>query len=359
MNIKDAWIRVSSQLIDKNVRQKSFVFLSTFIFTFVALGCVIVNFITNEKTLAIVSSVVFGLLLFLEITEIIFFSKYKKVKSYFFSVPLYLLLSVLALVYLYVGPFDALYLFWICIIPITICLSVGLVSGIISSSILIVIVLCTFFIPGLSDLTRSNTSDNQWLTKAFFLVYYLMCSFIGVALAFFNNSIINQLDKLKDVYYEDANTDNLTGLRNQAYYLSYVNKLKEIVKEGETIGLMFIDVDDFKIYNDKYGHSVGNEVLINVANKLNEVPHALICRWGGDEFTIVERNLTRDEFIAKANYLLKSVEGLSYGVTISIGLAYYLVDNNFNFQKIFNEADMQAIRAKGKGKNCIIINEKK
>ena len=244
MNIKDAWIRVSSQLIDKNVRQKSFVFLSTFIFTFVALGCVIVNFITNEKTLAIVSSVVFGLLLFLEITEIIFFSKYKKVKSYFFSVPLYLLLSVLALVYLYVGPFDALYLFWICIIPITICLSVGLVSGIISSSILIVIVLCTFFIPGLSDLTRSNTSDNQWLTKAFFLVYYLMCSFIGVALAFFNNSIINQLDKLKDVYYEDANTDNLTGLRNQAYYLSYVNKLKEIVKEGETIGLMFIDVDD-------------------------------------------------------------------------------------------------------------------
>ena len=185
MNIKDAWIRVSSQLIDKNVRQKSFVFLSTFIFTFVALGCVIVNFITNEKTLAIVSSVVFGLLLLLEITEIIFFSKFKKVKSYFFSIPLYLLLSVLALVYLYVGPFDALYLFWICIIPITICLSVGLVSGIISSSILIVIVLCTFFIPGLSDLTRSNTSDNQWLTKAFFLVYYLMCSFVGVALAFF------------------------------------------------------------------------------------------------------------------------------------------------------------------------------
>ena len=120
---------------------------------------------------------------------------------------------------------------------------------------------------------------------------------------------------------------------------------------------MFIDIDDFKLYNDKYGHTVGNEVLIGVANKLNEVPHALSVRWGGDEFAIVERNLTRDEFIAKANYLLKSVEGLPHKVTISIGLSYYVVGEDFEFQKIFNEADLQAIRAKGKGKNCIVIKD--
>ena len=53
---------------------------------------------------------------------------------------------------------------------------------------------------------------------------------------------------------------------------------------------------------------------------------------------------------------LKSVEGIHNGVTISIGLAFYVIDENFNFEKIFNEADMQAIRAKGKGKNCVVIN---
>ena len=66
---------------------------------------------------------------------------------------------------------------------------------------------------------------------------------------------------------------------------------------------------------------------------------------------------TENELIAKANYLLKSVEGLGKGITISIGLAYYVIDENFNFDVLFNEADMQAIRAKGKGKNCIIIKE--
>ena len=184
-----------------------------------------------------------------------------------------------------------------------------------------------------------------------------MCSSIGVALGLMNMNTISKLDKLKDTYYQDANTDSLTGLRNQAYYLTYVNNLPSVVKEGDTIGLMFIDIDDFKLYNDKYGHTVGNEVLISVANKLNEIPHALCVRWGGDEFAIVERNITKDEFIAKANYLLKSVAGLASGVTISIGLAYFVVNDTFNFQKIFNEADMQAIRAKGKGKNCIVIKE--
>ena len=98
-------------------------------------------------------------------------------------------------------------------------------------------------------------------------------------------------------------------------------------------------------------------MLVEVANRLNQVPHDLIVRWGGDEFAIIERNLGRDEFIAKANFLLKSVEGIHNGVTISIGLAYYTIDENFNFDKVFNEADMQAIRAKGKGKNCIVISK--
>ena len=222
---------------------------------------------------------------------------------------------------------------------------------------MLLIIALIFYVPGLYQFTKTENIEQHWLMKVFFIIHFVVSFLIGILLAFINRTTIQKLEILKDLYYDEANTDSLTGLKNQAYYLTYVNNLPNVVKEGDTIGLMFIDIDDFKLYNDKYGHTVGNEVLVGVANKLNEVPHALIVRWGGDEFAIVERNISRDEFIAKANYLLKSVEGLPQGVTISIGLAHYKVDDNFNFQKIFNEADMQAIRAKGKGKNCIVISK--
>ena len=363
---KETWERIKFQLIREDIRKRAFFLLSTIIFAFISLGCLIINFITKEYKLGFFSTGSFVILFASEIVELIVFNKPHKIRDRiiaFFAVGSTL---VLTFSYVFLGPASSLYLFWICIFPLCFFLSFGLKNGVFGSLCLILSIAIVFYVPGIRDLTRtymeakeSGNYDSQWLLKVFFLIYYIMCSCIGAGLAYVNITTIKKLDELKDLYYEEANTDSLTGLRNQAYYLTYVNNLHTVVKKGDSIGLMFIDVDDFKVYNDTYGHSVGNEVLVSVAKKLNEVPHALIVRWGGDEFAIVERNLTRDEFIAKANYLLKSVEGLSSGVTISIGLAYYVVDDNFDFQRIFKDADMQAIRAKGKGKNCVIISDKK
>lgn len=356
ISFKTQWEKIKTQLIDKNVRDKAFIFLSTFIFSFIAVGCTIVNFITKEMTLAYVSLgcfIAFEILLWL---EFFLFSKKRSTRDIPIMIAMVVLILTLTFAYVFLAPADSLYIFWICIIPIAFCLSFGLKRGLLGSLALIVAIAIVFYVPGLYHLTKTEDIEAHWLIKVFFLIYYLMCTTIGASLAYVNTTAIKKLDELKDQYYIDANTDNLTGLRNQAYYITYVNSLYSTVEKGETIGLMFIDIDDFKIYNDKYGHEVGNEVLKTVATKLNEIPHALCVRWGGDEFAIVERNITKDEFIAKANYLLKSVEGSAHGVTISIGLAYYIIDDDFDFQKIFNEADMQAIRAKGKGKNCIIIN---
>ena len=356
---KQVWSSITAQLINKKSRERVFIFLTTFIFTYVSLGCTIVNFVTKQQVLAFFTLGCFIALFAIEIAQFIIFTKFKKSNNIFLAIPTLLVLSTLVISYLFLAPARSMYIFWICVIPISSFLTYGMKRGIISSSILFGIILLVFFVPPLYELTNFSNQEDHWLIKAFFIIYYVMCSSIGLALAYVNSMTIKQLDQLKNVYYEDANTDSLTGLRNQAYYLTYVNSLPSVVKEGDTIGLMFIDIDDFKLYNDKFGHTIGNEVLISVAKKINEVPHALCVRWGGDEFAIVERNITRDEFIAKANYLNKSVAGLPSGVTISIGLAYFIVDENFNFQKVFKEADMQAIRAKGKGKNCIVIKEDK
>ena len=356
-NLKEYWKGITDQLTIKKSRERAFLFLSTFILTYVSLGCLIINFINGENTIGFFALGCFVCFLACSILEPMLFSKHPSIRNAVFTIPMTIAILVLVISYLFLAPARMAYLLWIAIIPIGMFLTFGIKKGIIGSTVLFAIILSTFYIPPLIELTNFKGDDIYWTTKAFFVIYYVMCSSIGVSLAYINGVSISKLDKLRNVYYEEANTDSLTGLRNQAYYLTYVNHLNENAELGESIGLMFIDIDDFKIYNDKYGHTVGNEVLISVAKKLNEVPHALCVRWGGDEFAIVERNLTKDEFLAKANYLLKSVEGLPHHVTISIGLAYYVVDENFNFQKIFNEADLQAIRAKGKGKNCIVFKE--
>ena len=356
-NLKDFWTNVKNQLTIKKSRKRAFVFIATMILTYIALACFVINFIVGEILLGCITLGCFAAFFTILLLEVILFTKYNDFNDRFLTYPTLLVIAILVTSYLFLAPARTVYIFWICVLPIGMFLSLGIKKGIIGSSALFLLILLTFYVPPISQLTRFHNQEDEWLIKGFFILYFVMCSSIGVALSYINSVSITKLDKLKNEYYEDANTDSLTGLRNQAYYLTYINRLNETAQEGDTIGLMFIDIDDFKLYNDKYGHTVGNEVLINVANKLNEIPHALIVRWGGDEFAIIEKNITKDEFLAKANYLLKSVEGLPYHVTISIGLAYYTVGKDFNFQRVFDEADLQSIRAKGKGKNCIVFEK--
>ena len=359
MSLKEAWNNIKAQIVKPHIRQEAFLFFAVVIFTFAMLMATVVNFVNDVVSLKWITFGYFFGFLALEIVEFIILSTHKKPNLWPFIIVTIALCFSIPLFYLFLAPCDTLYLFWICLIPIVSIVCFGNKRGLILSIVLFTIFCLFFFVPSLNAFTRAAKEDagDHTMHKVFFVLYYVACCFVGVALAFVNNTIIKKLDIVKDIYYEDANTDVVTGLRNQAFFLSYVNRIPQRSKPGDTIGLMFIDIDDFKAYNDKYGHTVGNQVLVEVANRLNQVPHDLIVRWGGDEFAIIERNLGRDEFIAKANFLLKSVEGIHNGVTISIGLAYYVIDENFNFDKVFNEADMQAIRAKGKGKNCIVISK--
>ena len=344
-------------IIDPSIRRKFFLLLASFLIAVISLTCFIINITTKEFIIANISFIQLVSIVIMLVVELCVFIKRPNIKNTYFELVTFLISFITTATYMFFIPPILTYALWICIHPILYCLAFGFKRGLVYSLISFVFLLMVFYLPFISQHTNFENLDEHWSIKGLVSVYYFVCLLIGGLIGLINYLTIKRLNELKDVYYEDANTDITTGLRNQAYYLSYVNNLHKIVKAGDTIGLMFIDIDDFKKFNDKFGHSVGNEVLVGVANKLNEVPHALCARWGGDEFAIVERNLTRDEFIAKANYLLKSVAALPQGVTISIGLAFYVIKDNFDFQKIFNEADMQAISAKEKGKNCVVIKE--
>lgn len=120
--------------------------------------------------------------------------------------------------------------------------------------------------------------------------------------------------------------------------------------------MMLIDIDDFKLFNDKYGHKVGDEVLKSVANTLKLVSRETdICaRWGGEEFVILcpETNLHDAQILAERFLVaLKTNEQLANNVTCSIGVAE--LTEGETESGWFNQADKAMYEAKAKGKNCI------
>ncbi len=160
-------------------------------------------------------------------------------------------------------------------------------------------------------------------------------------------------------------TDTLTGIPNRQFMdMKLKNYLSEFLEFKTGFGLLFIDIDNFKMINDSYGHNVGDEVLKMVANTLNQNLRStdLIGRWGGEEFVgiINDTNLHRLALIAdKLRILVENshlnYEGNKIGVTISIGGT--LVRASDNDDTIIHRADQLMYQCKLKGKNKVLVSE--
>lgn len=154
--------------------------------------------------------------------------------------------------------------------------------------------------------------------------------------------------------------DSLTGMRNRRYL---DERLPEIFtaasREGENIGVLFIDIDHFKQVNDAAGHAAGDLVLQGIAQCLKtnvRAGHDIAARISGDELVVILVNTTKDEAIARAEELRAAVSALRFTVgstvTCSIGVASYPIDGK-NQDEILAKADVALYRAKSKGRNCV------
>ncbi|MGY4859416.1 EAL domain-containing protein [Cryobacterium sp. AP23] len=128
-----------------------------------------------------------------------------------------------------------------------------------------------------------------------------------------------------------ANTDPLTGLPNYGAFQEALANINDHRDYSEALAVLFIDLDDFKRMNDRYGHQAGDEILSELGRRLSAVvrPYDVVARVGGDEFVVI---LTRLSSLAEAKALAERVmeasgEPLSVGKAVinpilSIGLAY-------------------------------------
>lgn len=164
-----------------------------------------------------------------------------------------------------------------------------------------------------------------------------------------------------------AERDVLTGLLNRRGLrprLDAILDRPEAEAGHATLAVMLLDIDYFKAVNDKYGHDVGDKVLVVMGRVLLALnnPNAIVCRWGGEEFCVVVEAPTCDAVRGMAEQVRSRFEQetatmpeLERGITVSIGIASMALDARFEMSALICAADAQLYRAKDAGRDRVAM----
>jgi diguanylate cyclase (GGDEF)-like protein len=174
--------------------------------------------------------------------------------------------------------------------------------------------------------------------------------------------LATQLERQKEHYRLQSIHDGLTGLYNYAHFQALLaHEIARAQRYEHPVALLMIDIDDFKTYNDTYGHPAGNWALRDVATILQHACRQTdwVARYGGEEFTVILPETDMAGALVVADRLRRAVEresqiGLWFRrpVTISIGVAVYPHDGNTP-QELILRADERLYQAKAAGKNRV------
>lgn len=186
---------------------------------------------------------------------------------------------------------------------------------------------------------------------------------------------ITIIDKEKDLYLvsltditkitiekviaeQKAYIDGLTGVANRNQFnIVFEKELIRAKRYDTTFSIAILDIDHFKNFNDNYGHLIGDEVLIILAQKCVESIRTsdFFARWGGEEFVLLCPQTKLDEAVSLANKLRKTIESLEHKtagvVTCSFGVTEYRDSDDLN--SLFKRCDEALYTAKEKGRNRV------
>ncbi len=174
------------------------------------------------------------------------------------------------------------------------------------------------------------------------------------------NNAIEALENI-DTITHYSSRDFLTGLYNRRHFFSVMETyFVDAVNRDEEFVLALIDIDNFKLINDTYGHDIGDEVIIHVAEiiRSNVQYQDVLSRFVGAEFCLVLKNTTREKALEILERIRQRVSLTPYTIepdqeiftTVSIGAA---LEHDNSINETINEADSQLLHAKHNGKNSI------
>lgn len=203
--------------------------------------------------------------------------------------------------------------------------------------------------------------------KALFFPIFRFENFISLETAFIFIGIIISIQtywskKLLNSYkrlYEKAIRDNLTTLYNRNYFdIFFIETVDNYKLQKKKLGVIAIDIDDFKNVNDSFGHSKGDVVLKGVAECIVQASRGKVAafRIGGEEFVMLLLDTNKDEASIIAEDVRRKVEIQQHeNISVTISLGVTLFEKTDSKEDVLARADKALYMSKNNGKNCIYI----
>ena len=223
-----------------------------------------------------------------------------------------------------------------------------------------------------SDLSKENLqTDLAYLTKSYAKLLKLIRKITKVGdanqrkLLLAYDEINKQKKKLDSAYKkldQLARKDPLTGLSNRRDFLEKVNDEKiRFERDKKEFAFVLSDIDNFKSFNDKYGHDCGDFVLKKVSEVFSNTVRKQdsVGRWGGEEFILLLPVSLSEGAVRIAEKIRKAIseqtyrfENLELSITMTFGVSIY--DGSSDIDSCIKTADEALYIGKQKGKNCVI-----
>ncbi|MBM97430.1 MAG: hypothetical protein CMI09_16445 [Oceanospirillaceae bacterium] len=172
----------------------------------------------------------------------------------------------------------------------------------------------------------------------------------------------NVLEQERQKFLDDSLTDPLTRLGNRRFLQQYLNAQAKAGR-GEWLFVM-VDLDHFKKVNDRYGHDVGDEVLVEVASLLTDINRRndVVTRYGGEEFVVICRGVGKDTAASIVERIRENLEGhvfyssLDEGFNLTCSIGFFVLDTDGvrvtrEWSSILKVADLAMYAAKNSGRN--------
>ncbi len=177
-----------------------------------------------------------------------------------------------------------------------------------------------------------------------------------------NRQIVKDRARVLDKLEKLAITDGLTTLYNLRHFYKQLEvEIGRCRRYGHSLSLLLLDIDNFKMYNDSYGHLEGDKVLVRLSQIIKSCLRTMdsAYRYGGEEFTVILPETKGEEAKNVANRIKRAVELERFfpepdkvvTITISIGLTEYF--KNEQLSKVIKRADQAMYNSKAQGRNRI------
>jgi len=271
-----------------------------------------------------------------------------------------LIIMLLCISLVYTGGKENTALYWLMFYPVVAYVTLGLKVGSVFVAIMYLSTTLLLFGADVGQVSYGHVEMTRFLAS-----FTLVILFSGIS-EFFRQKSHQKIADITLIEKRDALTDPLTGLANRRYIYEHIcPRLESDAQSHLPMSILLIDLDNFKLVNDTYGHDFGDQVLIAFTSMLFDKLRTtdIKARYGGEEFIILLPNTELKTAHRVAEKLCAHVAdkriaydvGMAVSITCSIGIAS--LNHASQFSKAVKRADDNLYKAKMAGRNTVVSNK--